>query len=150
MIEKTIEELQQLIPEVSAKLKAIQEAKFTEKPQTDKWSIKEIIGHLIDSATNNHHRFIRCQYEDKPLIKYDQDLWVASQNYQNKPSEEIILLWELYNKHLVFVMENIPQDKLASLCLVAKANEPVTLQWLIEDYLAHLKRHLTKIFSYNY
>jgi hypothetical protein len=109
-----------------------------------KWSKKEILGHLIDSAANNHQRFVRAQYEESALIKYDQNLWVEVQDYKDEPVEELIGLWKNFNHHLAYIISKIPAVKLENFCSIGK-DEPVTLGWVIEDYIRHLKHHLNQI-----
>ena len=75
MTNQALEKLNYIVEKVPKLLSQISEEKISEKPSPNKWSKKEIIGHLIDSATNNHHRFIRGQFEDIPDIRYDQDEW---------------------------------------------------------------------------
>ena len=87
-------------------LKTISAEEFSLKPVPHKWSKKEILGHLIDSAANNHQRFIRTQFET-PVIFYEQDLWVSIQNYQSESPELLIFLWEAYNRHLAHVIEQV-------------------------------------------
>lgn len=115
------------------------------KASAEVWSVQELIGHLMDSAVNNHHRFIRAQ-EKAPLRfpKYEQNEWVMAQNYNASPWLELVTLWKLYNHHLARVITHIPQEKLKVLCHIG-AYEPVTLEYLIVDYLEHLQHHLRQI-----
>jgi hypothetical protein len=123
-----------------------------------KWSPKEIIGHLIDSAANNHQRFVRAQFkEDLIFPGYDQDQWVSSQLYNAVSWEALIELWKRYNLHLLHVTASIPETQLTklrrkhSLHQIAwktiSEKEPASLEYLIRDYLGHLKHHLGQIFS---
>jgi DinB superfamily len=109
-----------------------------------KWSKKEILGHLIDSAANNHQRFVRAQFEDTPSITYSQDNWVSFQKYFDEPVENIIELWISYNKHLAYLISKIPEDKLKNCCDIMQ-DKQVTLEWVIIDYVRHLKYHLDQI-----
>lgn len=110
-----------------------------------KWTKKEILGHLIDSAANNHQRFVRAQFEDKPAVTYEQDNWVSFQKYADEPVENIIGLWINYNKHLAYLVSIMPEDKLKNLCDI-KQEKPVTLEWVVTDYVRHLKHHLDQIY----
>jgi hypothetical protein len=92
MVEESIEKLHELIAEYSESLNAISESEFTAKASPGKWSKKEILGHLIDSASNNHQRFIRVQFENEPAISYDQDMWVLHNHYNEIPVKQLILL----------------------------------------------------------
>lgn len=109
-----------------------------------KWSKKEIIGHLIDSAANNHQRFVRAQYGDKTPISYDGDIWVKVQDYKDAPSSVLIELWTSYNLHLAHVISKIPDDKYNTL-FHADGKEAETLEWLVKDYVKHLEHHIGQI-----
>ena len=122
----------------------------------DKWSPKEIIGHLIDSAANNHQRFVRAQFTDELIFAgYEQEGWVRVQNYQGESWPELVELWKLYNQHILHLVSHIPEEtrtklrskhnlhQLASDTI--SENEPVTLDFFIRDYLDHMKKHLGQI-----
>src|SRR5690348_6887220 len=105
----TIQELDQIIQTYSKKLRAIAEKEFSAKPLPNKWSKKEVVGHLIDSAQNNLRRFICGQYETAPpKIVYDQNFWVTSNGYADADSAEVITLWELINKRIISVLNQMP------------------------------------------
>ncbi len=147
MLNETTNRLQFLCDIIPSLLEKIKEEDFSFKHNPEKWSKKEILGHLIDSATNNHQRFIRVQYEDVPTIIYHTDNWVRLTDYKNIEAKYLINLWEAYNIHLVFIIKAIPKENLKRKC---KTNEPepVTLQWLIDDYLNHLEHHLKQLVEY--
>ncbi len=120
------------------------------------WSAKETVGHLIDSAANNHGRFARAQFKDDLVFDgYVQDEWIAAQNYQQASWPQLVQLWRLYNLHLAHVMSHAPPaeltrprhphtlDKIA-LQLVDE-REPATLEYLMRDYVTHLEHHLAQI-----
>lgn len=136
--------LQYLINTIPDKLRNIPETDFSYKLAPEKWSKKEIIGHLIDSATNNHHRFVRVQFEDVPHITYDQNKWNAASRYQDMKSNHVIDFWAHYNQHLIKVVQRIPEADLQRECNTGGV-ENVTLQWLIEDYVNHMEHHLKQI-----
>lgn len=116
-----------------------------ERPAPDRWTIKEVIGHLIDSATNNHQRFVRAQFVDELIFpKYEQNEWVDSQHYNDINWYELLDLWTLYNRHLAHVIRNVRPDALTVRCTIG-TYQTVTLQFLIEDYVVHLKHHLRNI-----
>jgi hypothetical protein len=126
------------------------------QPPDGKWSGKEILGHLIDSAANNHQRFVRAQaIEHLAFQGYDQDDWVRSQNYRDRPWSEILNFWHQYNLHLVHVIRQIPEEILHRKCkehsLDQTAFKPVrrsrsaTLAYLIEDYIDHMVYHLNEV-----
>ena len=115
------------------------------KPAPDEWSKKEILGHLIDSAANNHQRFVRTVNAGAdPLPAYDQNEWVRIQHYNERPWESLVSLWSAYNDHLSHVIECIPEDAATSPCQIGKEN-PVSLDFVIKDYLRHLRLHLQDI-----
>ena len=130
-----------------AKLLALSNDDLTRQPAPGKWSRKQIIGHLIDSATNNHHRFIRTQYEEVPFISYDQNKWNSLSHYQDMNSVQLINFWAAYNLHLVAVISHIPESNLNKLCNSGDETNH-TLQWLIDDYVKHLEHHLKQIIDY--
>lgn len=134
----------------------ISPAAYQKKPTPNKWSAKEIMGHLIDSAANNHQRFVRAQMQDNLIFQgYQQDNWVKVQDYQNTDWIEVLDLWKAYNLHLARVIENIPEETLFkqhtehAFDLIAwktvPRGEPTTLAYFIEDYLGHLKMHLGQV-----
>ena len=108
------------------------------------WGI-EILGHLIDSATNNHHWFVRAlQVEGLVFPPYEQEDWVRLQDYNSTAWESLVELWRLYNYHLAHVIRRIPGDRLEVVCRIGP-HEPVTLGYLVEDYVVHLKHHLRQL-----
>ena len=110
-----------------------------------KWSRKQILGHLIDSASNNHQRFVRATLAGELIFPaYEQDGWVAVNGYGDEPWERIVGLWKEYNGHLARLMDRIPTARHGALCVVEEKN-PVTLEWLMRDYVRHLKHHLAQI-----
>ena len=135
--------LRDLCTAVPARLRNLSAEEWLAKPAPDKWSKKELLGHLIDSATNNHQRFVRTQFQ-RPVIYYEQDNWVSLQHYQSEDVETIINLWEAYNKHLAHVIKHIPAEKLTEVS-VGKDGKPCTLEFLVDDYLTHVEYHLNQI-----
>jgi hypothetical protein len=110
-----------------------------------KWSKKEILGHLIDSASNNHQRFVRAQlapHLDFP--RYTQEEWVACQRYAEQPWADLVNLWLLYNRHLVHVMRAAPAACLDHTISVG-GDEPITLASVMDGYLSHMEHHLAQI-----
>jgi len=129
-------------------LKDVKEVDFSTKPNPEKWSKLEELGHLIDSAQNNIQRFIRVQYEENVHIRYNPDNWVAMNNYQNSEKNNLIELWYLLNKQIVTILEKMPADKYEALMSfnVNPANKNTTL-FIAEDYVQHLTHHLDSIVS---
>lgn len=139
-----LEYLCEIIPHL---ISMIPDKEFSHKPFSNKWSKKEILGHLLDSAANNHQRFVRVQFENTPFISYDADQWNAANYYMSTENGSLISLWKFYNKHLATLAQNIPEEKLQSLCKTGEGSI-VTLEFLIEDYVVHLEHHLKQIVDY--
>ncbi|MEE6128830.1 DinB family protein [Chryseobacterium arthrosphaerae] len=124
----------------------ISEEEWTYKSAPEKWSRKEIIGHLCDSAFTNIRRFVVTQYKENENIVYDQNVWVKAQNYQNVPTAELIALWKALNYQIVHVVENIPDEALQRTCDTTKTEpQRFTLEYIINDYVDHLHHHLKAI-----
>jgi len=105
-----------------------------------KWSAKQVIGHLTDSAVNNLSRIVRLQIASESLPGYDQNAWVFLQHYREREWAEVLALWFALNEHLVWSIRHIPQSSLSNVGAVD--GTPLTLGFLIEDYIAHLQHHL--------
>jgi hypothetical protein len=139
------DELSQIVQSAAERLRAISAAEAGHKPSDDKWSKKEVIGHLIDSAANNHQRFVRAQQASELVSPaYDQEKWVSMQDYNGTSWSDLKELWRLYNLHLAHVIRRIPAEKLQVKCTIG-SKDPVTLGSVIDSYLTHLKHHLDKI-----
>jgi len=110
-----------------------------------KWSAQQLIGHLVDSAANNHQRFVRAG-QGSPLAfpPYVQDFWVDFQHYETRDWTDLLEFWHAYNRHLAHVMRQIPEDRHQVICTIGNA-PPVTLEFLVRDYVVHLKHHLAQI-----
>ena len=136
------DELEKIIDECMPALKGISAEKFSRKESPGKWSKKEILGHLIDSAQNNIRRFIVAQYEDTPKITYNQDKWVAISNYQHYNEEDLINLWKLLNKHICHILKNISPEMAQR---QSQTEALHSIEWLAEDYNRHLLHHLHQV-----
>jgi hypothetical protein len=146
-MQELLREFQQTLVTSYIRLAQIGEAASAVKPAPGKWSPKEVIGHLIDSASNNHQRFVRVQlYDDLDLPGYEQERWVAAQAYQNASWTELLLLWKSFNTHLLRIITLIPAEKLTRTFRIA-GGEPVTLAFWVEDYLRHMQKHLGQILN---
>ena len=151
-----LEDFRQTLAASSTRLLEIP-AELSQVPRADgKWSPREIIGHLIDSASNNHQRFVRAQFTDDLVFAgYEQEGWVRVQDYKAEDWADLVQLWRLYNQHLLHLISRVPEEtrlKLRykhNLHQIASDNlsetEPVTLDWFIRDYLDHMKKHLKQI-----
>jgi hypothetical protein len=145
-MKKISQNLNKLIEKYYSLLKEINEVDFSSKPNPEKWSKQEELGHLIDSAQNNIQRFIRVQYEENVHIRYNPDNWVAMNDYQNSAKNDLIALWYLLNKQIIAILEKMPADKYEALMSfdVNPANKNTTL-FIAEDYVQHLTHHLESI-----
>lgn len=138
--------LKNIIDNQSVIFDKISDDEWRNKFSPDKWSKKEILGHLCDSALTNIRRFIITQYKENENIVYDQNFWVKAQNYQNIPVQNIINLWISLNFQLINIVENIPEELLNNICDTSKIEkQSFTIKFLIEDYINHLNHHLKVI-----
>ena len=142
MLKDSIEQLRSIIADYSVKINNITEDKWSYKPNPSKWSKKEILGHLIDSAQNNIRRFIVAQYEENPHIVYAQDNWVRMADYKNYNTNDLISLWVLLNKHICIILANTPEGAEKR---VSKTEELHSIEWLAQDYNRHLLHHLHQV-----
>jgi len=139
-------ELVGVVETSSQKLRLLQETEVSLKPAPGKWSKKEILGHLIDSATNNHQRFVRAQITDELTFPgYEQDEWVRRQDYNAKPWNELVELWRLFNRHVAHIIRNISEENMQTPCRIGQAAEPIALGVIVEDYLSHMRHHLHQL-----
>jgi hypothetical protein len=145
MTDDVVNELIHIIRSTTKKLKEIDEQSAKDKPDPAKWSIQEIIGHLLDSACNNHQRFVRAQETNSLVFPgYDQDEWIKVQAYNDSSWLDLIELWRLFNLHLAQVIRYIPETKLAVKCHSGPFKD-ATLQQVVEGYNRHIKHHLEQI-----
>jgi hypothetical protein len=142
-MEAALIKLEYLIAKTPILISKLGEDKLTEKSSSGKWSKKEIIGHLIDSATNNHQRFVRGQFEVLPEISYNQDKWNEYGFYQQMDSEQLILFLTAYNKQILELVKRIPKENLERQVKVGEKS--LTLEYLIIDYVEHLEYHLRQV-----
>ena len=142
-MQKVVEGISHWIKTLPEEYNSMSEEEISNRPLPNKWSKKEILGHLCDSAVNNIERFIKIQYEERVYViqSYNQDQWVTVQNYQDRTLDEIVNLFQTLNKQIVNIVKNIPNEKLSNLCDIGK-NQHKTLEWLIQDYLGHMEHHI--------
>jgi DinB superfamily len=115
------------------------------RPSPDKWAKKEILGHLLDSASNNHQRFVRASLQGSLTFPgYDQNALVDLQNFAEIDWNFLVDFWAAYNRFLAHVINNLPAEAAKVACNIAD-HEPATLEWIASDYVAHLKHHLNQI-----
>jgi len=141
-IEFVVAELNRITDKHLSALQHIPEADFDYKSSPRKWSKREILGHLVDSAQNNIRRFIVAQYEEQPKIVYDQDKWVAITDYQRYSMPDLIGLWYLLNKHICHILRSITPEMAER---KSESEEMHTVGWLAEDYIKHLLHHLHQV-----
>jgi hypothetical protein len=142
----TADELESVLS-VSEKLRRISEDAASVRPAPGKWSAKEILGHLIDSAANNHQRFVRLQLSKQiDLPGYEQDDWVRLQAYQDHTWAEIVDLWTSYNRHLATVIRRLDPQALKNIWKTPSGNE-LDLEFIARDYITHTRHHLEQILS---
>ena len=137
--------LTQTIERELPNLRALDEPHASLARGPGKWCPKQELGHLIDSAANNHIRFMRGATE--PEVKgpgYAQEEWVRLHGYGDMPWETIVTFWFQYNSFLARLVGRIPQDRLATVCLIA-GGPPVTLGFVIEDYILHMQHHIDQL-----
>jgi hypothetical protein len=146
-LESAVEEFRGILAGVPAQLSSIADAHAGAPTAPEHWSRKQILGHLLDSAANNHHRFVRAQIEGKlSMPAYAQQDWVAIQDYGTIPWSDLVAFWTAYNRHLLRLMEAIPGPNRNNPCLIGE-DKPVTLEFLAVDYVHHLKHHLRQVLS---
>src|SRR2546423_1386049 len=129
----------------AGRLREMNEAAASRRPDPDKWSAKETMGHLIDSAANNHQRFVRMQmHPHLELEGYDGDEWVRLQQYQNRPWLDVVGLWESYNRHLANVIRTANPSALKHTWR-SPEGKIVDLEFVMRDYVVHMQHHLDQI-----
>lgn len=133
------------VDRVAARFRQFTDADALRDRGPGKWIRKEILGHLIDSAANNHQRIVRAQASN-PLVMpgYDQEAWVRANGYRSRAWSELVGLWVALNRHLAQAVDLVPAAAWAHHCAIG-GDEPVTLEFLVADYLRHMRHHLAQI-----
>jgi DinB superfamily len=138
-------ELLRTIDSAEAGLRQVSEIDSTTPVLAGGWSRKQVIGHLIDSASNNHQRFVRAMLADElEFPGYDQAGNVQAQAVQQADWLLLVSLWANYNRYLAHLIAQLPEEKMETVCRIGH-REPVTLRFLAEDYLTHLLHHLGQL-----
>ena len=151
-----ISDLERTVDETTDWLVTLPDDVVRWRPRANAWSPIEIMGHLIDSAANNHRRFVEAQLQQDMIFDgYAQDAWVRLQQYQESPWPDLVGLWAAYNDHLADVVRAMPIEALDrprprhNLHEVAwqpvAEDRPATLGWFVRDYVGHLEHHLAQI-----
>jgi hypothetical protein len=137
--------LQATIDDALPRLRALSDRQATRDRGAGKWVAKEILGHLIDSAANNHQRFVRARMVDPVIFPgYDQNAWVTAHGYATRPWSELVDVWVAYNAQVAQVISSTSLGRGVVQCVIGD-NEAVTLEWLMQDYVQHMKHHLAQI-----
>jgi uncharacterized damage-inducible protein DinB len=144
------QELSQLLEIWEPKLSALSGEMLEKRRNSQNRTIKQILGHMVDSASNNTHRIIHLQYQSSPLSFPDyanlgnNDRWIAIQQYQSENWHDLVKLWRYSNLHIIHVINNLNPDKLDNEWISA-LNNRVSLRDMVLDYLNHFKLHLREI-----
>jgi hypothetical protein len=142
----------QIAQDFRAEIRALQTALLDLSPQlagipwrVGGWNRRETVGHLLDSATNNRQRFVRASTDGEYSgPQYLQEVWVAAHGYSEQSWETLVQWWIVEHEILAAVVDRIPEERLAVSCVVGD-DEPVTLRFLIEDYIAHQRWHFAQL-----
>jgi hypothetical protein len=152
-----LNEFEQTVESTATRLLSLSEGQIREARE-DKWTRKQILGHLIDSAANNHQRFVKAQFNTALVFPgYEQERWVDVQHYNDEDWSQLVQLWKLYNLHLAHLASFISPEVLRgeraehNLDVIAwqsvDKTEPVTLEYFIRDFAGHMRHHLNQIFK---
>lgn len=152
----TAHRLRTTVERAAERLLTLSDEDARRRPAPSKWSPIEIIGHLVDSASNNHQRLIRGLFRTDFVFEgYDADDWVDSQRYREAPWQDVVTLWAQFNLHLARVVDGLSGEQLSqpklphALHRIAwqkpPQQEPITIAWFFADYVGHLEHHLRQI-----
>ncbi len=145
-MKEVADEIRRIVETTVPMLDEIAGQAIAQRPAPSKWSRKEILGHLIDSACNNQQKFVRTmQQPHLEFPGYRQDDWVDLQNWAAASWEDMIALWASYNRHFAFLIANVDSEHLQHTVTIEGVG-PFTLEFIMPDYVEHLKHHLKQIF----
>jgi len=137
--------LARILAATPLRLADVSDADASQPPAPGHWSKKEILGHLIDSASNNHQRFVRAQLAASlETPSYEQERWVAAQSYATESWPDLVNFLLLYNRHLLHIIQTMPEESLPVPCVIG-GSDPVPLSEVISSYVDHLEHHLGQI-----
>ena len=138
--------LRDAVAEAVALFESGDEARTTVPSRPGGWCAREILGHLIDSACNNHRRFVIGRLPQTTTFDgYEQDAWVSHQQYAREPWRDLVALWTAYNRHLAHLMANTPDAAAARPLATTWGAGEITLAFLMDDYIVHLRHHLAQL-----
>ena len=138
-------DIERILDETLPRLASFSEEEAETIRPGGRWSRKEILGHLVDSAVNNHQRFVRAQLQAELVFpSYEQEGWVSVQDYAERPWKALVELWGALNRHVAHVVSRFAADRLATPCRIGDG-PPVTLEFVARDYVRHLRHHLEQI-----
>jgi hypothetical protein len=144
-MQETLDRLRTVLEAELPRLRALSEEASARPSGAGKWCPREVLGHLVDSASNNHQRFVRAQLAlELRFPPYEQEGWISVQRYRDEPWEAIVALFAAYNRHLLHVMAHVPESCYPRRCDLG-STEPGTLGELMVDYVRHLEHHLAQI-----
>lgn len=145
MLQTTADQLTETIFAWRPRLQKLAHERVRYQPAPDRWSIAEVIGHLVDSACNNHQRFVRAQQlPSLTFPRYEQNEWVAAASWQTMDWSTIVDLWASYNLALAHLIRQIAESQLSTPCTITPY-DVCDLKFLVKDYLDHLHHHLQRI-----
>ena len=144
-MEELSRQLRDLVERAGREFVSYSDAESAKPIQSGGWSRKQVLGHLIDSASNNHQRFVRALLQDElAWPSYDQSGCVRVERYQEARWSDLIEFWASYNRFLAHVVAGIPESKRKTVCRIGE-DAPMTLEEMAVDYLRHMEHHLEQI-----
>jgi hypothetical protein len=144
-VQRSVQLLRYLLDTEPSQLAELSDLTAAVTPSPEKWSPKEELGHLLDSAANNHQRIVRTLLENRPAMPgYEQQRWVEVHVHQQRDWRELIDTWVALNRQLLSGATGVTESDWTRSCTIAGA-EPVSLKFVFEDYLAHMSHHLAHI-----
>ncbi|MFK7821691.1 MAG: DinB family protein [Planctomycetaceae bacterium] len=139
-------EIRALVSQFEPMMRELKDEDIRERPRPKKWARKEVLGHLVDSACNNQQKFVRMmQQPHLDFPGYAQDDWVDLQKWASADWNTMVTLWAAYNQHIAYIIENVEPQCLANTITIEGAG-PFTLEFIMPDYVEHMKHHLRQIF----
>jgi hypothetical protein len=141
----TAKQLEEIVEAFYLRYKDVNDAIASNKLSHDKWTLKEIMGHLIDSASNNHQRFVRMQIKDKlDFPDYDNEVWLGIGSYNTMPFSDLLNLFRYYNRLIGHIIRHIHEKSLSNTWRIPIDGVPknITLEGLVRHYLEHIEGHI--------